>query len=69
MILLLRRSSGSIQDGWTNSHFDQSTGADGMTVHPPEKVQWRNVLIFSVLAYALAWALWAAGVLPRLGDS
>jgi hypothetical protein len=40
-----------------------------MSVQPSEKVQWRNVLIFSVLAYALAWALWAPGVVPRLCGS
>jgi membrane protease YdiL (CAAX protease family) len=39
-----------------------------MSVQSPEEVQWRNVVIFSVLAYALAWALWAPGVVPRLGE-
>ena len=40
-----------------------------MSVEPPKKVQRRRVVIFSVLAYALAWALWASGVVPRLHNT
>jgi hypothetical protein len=39
-----------------------------MSVQPPQEVQWHSVLIFSILAYVLAWALWAPGVVPRLGE-
>ena len=32
------------------------------------RVRWRDIILYSILAYALSWAWWAQLVLPRLGN-
>jgi len=33
----------------------------------PSNANWREAILFSVLAYALSWLYWAPGLLPHLG--
>ena len=34
----------------------------------PGPVRWRDIILYSILAYGLSWAWWAQLVLPRLGS-
>ena len=38
---------------------DASTEAVRSAAQPTRRVAWREVWIFSVVAYALAWAVWS----------